>query len=102
MKMCRSGGGGIPSTTRINRRILILFILLVNKSKNKTFIAQKMLENLSNRLNHLHKTLEVILIRFPLLFGESKGAFHLSELAGRTITGPVIMTMKSAFSKGFC
>ena len=33
---------------------------------------------------------------------ESKGPFHLSELAGRTITGQVILTMKSAFSKGFC
>ena len=25
---------------------------------------------------------------------EYKGAFHLSELAGRTIAGPVILTMK--------
>ena len=32
----------------------------------------------------------------------TKGAFHLSELAGRTIGGPVILTMKSAFSEGFC
>ena len=31
-----------------------------------------------------------------------KGAFHLSELASRTITGTVILTMKSAFSRGFC
>ena len=31
----------------------------------------------------------------------SKGAFHLSELAGRTIAGPVILTMKVAFSDGF-
>ena len=27
---------------------------------------------------------------------------HLSELAGRTIAEPVILTMKSDFSKGFC
>ena len=33
---------------------------------------------------------------------DTKSTFHLSELAGRTITGPVIVTMKSAFSKGFC
>ena len=33
---------------------------------------------------------------------ETWGAFHLSELAGRTITGPVIVTMKSAISKCFC
>ena len=32
----------------------------------------------------------------------SKGAFHLLELAGRTIAGPVILTMNSAFSEGFC
>ena len=32
----------------------------------------------------------------------SQGAFHLSELAGRTIAGQVILTMKSALSKGFC
>ena len=32
----------------------------------------------------------------------SRGAFHLSELAGRTIGGPVILTTKSAFSEGFC
>ena len=31
----------------------------------------------------------------------SKGAFHLLELAGRTIPGPVILTMNSAFSEGF-
>ena len=31
----------------------------------------------------------------------SKGAFHLLELAGRTIR-PVILTMNSAFSEGFC
>ena len=30
----------------------------------------------------------------------TKGAFHLSELAGRTITGPVSKQIKSAFSKG--
>ena len=28
------------------------------------------------------------------------GALHLSELAGRTTAGPVILRMKSAFSKG--
>ena len=27
------------------------------------------------------------------------GAFHLSELAGRTIAGPVILTMKSTFPR---
>ena len=31
----------------------------------------------------------------------TKGAFHLSELAGRAITGPVSKQIKSAFSKGF-
>ena len=31
----------------------------------------------------------------------SKGAFHLLELAGRTIPGPVILTMNSAFSESF-
>ena len=31
----------------------------------------------------------------------TKGAFHLSELAGRAITGPVSKQKKSAFSKGF-
>ena len=30
----------------------------------------------------------------------TQGAFHLSELAGRTITGPVSKQIKSAFSKG--
>ena len=33
---------------------------------------------------------------------KTKGAFQKSELAGRTMTGPVILTMKSAFSKSFC
>ena len=32
----------------------------------------------------------------------SKGAFHLLELAGRTIAGRVILTMNKAFSEGFC
>ena len=33
---------------------------------------------------------------------QSSGALHLSELAGRiTIAGPVILIMKSAFSKVF-
>ena len=31
----------------------------------------------------------------------TKGAFHLSEFAGRAITGPVSKQIKSAFSKGF-
>ena len=36
------------------------------------------------------------------LWDDTKGAFYLSELAGRTIARPVILTMKSAFSKNFC
>ena len=32
----------------------------------------------------------------------SKGVFHLSELAVRTVAGSVILTAKSAFSEGFC
>ena len=32
---------------------------------------------------------------------ESKGAFHLTELAGRNMAGPVSLKMKSAFSKSF-
>ena len=32
---------------------------------------------------------------------QSSGALHLSELASRTIAGPVILIMKSAFSKVF-
>ena len=36
------------------------------------------------------------------LWDDTKGAFYLSELAGRTIARPVILTMKSAFSKVFC
>ena len=34
--------------------------------------------------------------------GTTKGAFHLSELAGRTIARPVGLIMKYAFSKSFC
>ena len=30
------------------------------------------------------------------------GAFRKSELARRIIVGPVILTMKEAFSKSFC
>ena len=33
---------------------------------------------------------------------ESWGAFQKSEMIGRTIARPVILTMKSAFSRGFC
>ena len=32
----------------------------------------------------------------------TKGAFHLSELAGRTMAGLVRLKMKYAFSKSFC
>ena len=32
----------------------------------------------------------------------TQGAFHLLELASRTIAGPVILTMTSAFSEGLC
>ena len=32
------------------------------------------------------------------LRARTEGAFHLSELAGRTIAGPVSLKMKSAFS----
>ena len=31
----------------------------------------------------------------------TEGAFHLSELADRTIAGPVSLKMKSAFSSSF-
>ena len=31
-----------------------------------------------------------------------EGRFRSLELAGRTIAGPVILTMNSAFSEGFC
>ena len=43
MKMWRGGGGGgIPSTTQINQRILILFISFSQHvKKNKILIAQK-------------------------------------------------------------
>ena len=36
------------------------------------------------------------------LWDDTRGALYLSELAGRTIARPVILTMKSAFSKNFC
>ena len=41
-------------------------------------------------------------VTITVRFHETKGAFHLLELASRTISEPVILTMKSAFSKGFC